>query len=46
MDELYDLDADPYEIRNLFEDSNLDGTKAELAAELDRLLRETDAPRR
>ena len=46
MDELYDLDTDPYEIRNVFEDSNLDGTKAELAAELDRLLRETDAPRR
>ena len=46
MDELYDLEADPYEIRNVFDDSNLDGTKAELAAELDRLLRETDAPRR
>ncbi len=46
MDELYDLEADPYEIRNMFEDSNLDGRKAELAAELDRLLGETEAPRR
>jgi len=43
LDELYDLKADPHEMKNLIKDagaqSALKGTKAELA----RLLRETDA---
>ncbi len=46
MDELYDLESDPYETRNVFEDPSLDATRAELSAELGRLLSETKAPKR
>ena len=46
MDEVYDLEADPYEIRNVFRDSSFDGLKADLSSELDRLLSETAAPER
>ncbi len=46
MDELYDLDADPYELHNLIDEEGAEQAKAELVAELDRLLRETGAPAR
>ena len=39
MDELYDLEVDPYEMRNLINEAGLDETKAELQAELQLLLR-------
>ena len=46
MDELYDLEADPYEMKNLIDDP---GSKEELersGAELTRLLEETDGEMR
>ena len=39
MDELYDLEMDPYEMRNLINETGLDETKTELRAELELLLR-------
>jgi N-acetylglucosamine-6-sulfatase len=39
MNELYDLEADPYELRNLAGASEAHGVRAELERELDRLLR-------
>lgn len=41
MDELYDLKADPYELKNLINEAGLAGPARELKAELERLLRET-----
>ena len=41
MDELYDLVADPYELRNLIDDPRYAEVRAELDAELNRLLEET-----
>ncbi len=38
MDELYDLEADPFELENLASAPGLDALRAELRAELDRLL--------
>jgi len=38
MDELYDLQADPYELRNLLPDRAPAGVRDELSARLDRLL--------
>ena len=43
MDELYDLESDPYEVTNLIDDSHAQTEKAELVAELDRLLSATGA---
>jgi arylsulfatase A-like enzyme len=37
LDELYDLDADPYEMDNRFDDPALASVRAELRAELGRL---------
>jgi N-acetylglucosamine-6-sulfatase len=39
MDELYDLQADPHELRNLLPDSAPPGVRDELSARLDRLLK-------
>jgi arylsulfatase A-like enzyme len=39
MDELYDLQADPYELRNLLPDRVLPSVRNELSARLDRLLK-------
>jgi N-acetylglucosamine-6-sulfatase len=41
MDELYDLEADPYEMRNRIGDAGVQQTLRELQQELERLLRET-----
>ena len=41
MDELYDLVADPYELRNLIDDPRYAGIRSDLDAELNRLLEET-----
>jgi N-acetylglucosamine-6-sulfatase len=41
MDELYDLVGDPYELRNVIDDPRYADVKAELEAELNRLLEET-----
>ena len=38
MDELYDLETDPYELRNLINDSDQGSVLANMQAELDRLL--------
>lgn len=46
MDELYDLETDPYEMRNRIDDPDAAGALAKLQAELERLLEETDAPER
>jgi len=46
MDELYDLEADPYEIRNLISDPAASQELEQLQAELQRLLAETKAPSR
>jgi N-acetylglucosamine-6-sulfatase len=43
MDEFYDLEADPYEMRNLIGDAVHRGTLAEVQAELGRLLHESGA---
>ncbi|HET7572631.1 MAG TPA: sulfatase [Gaiellaceae bacterium] len=43
-EELYDLDADPLEQRNLAADPEHEATRAELAAELERWQRETGDP--
>ena len=37
-EELYDVVADPYELTNLAFDSNYDGVRSSLRAELDNLL--------
>ncbi len=42
MDELYDLENDPYEMRNLVDELGLAETRATLQAELHRLLRASD----
>ncbi|MDH4072846.1 MAG: sulfatase-like hydrolase/transferase, partial [Gammaproteobacteria bacterium] len=41
MDELYDLDADPYELRNVIGDPRYTSVLAEMQGELNRLLEET-----
>src|SRR5262249_58837896 len=41
MDELYDLKADPYELKNVLADPGARAALAEMKAELERLLRET-----
>ena len=41
MDELYDLAADPYELRNVITDPRYADVLAEMQAELDRLLEAT-----
>ena len=41
MNELYDLAADPYELRNIIDDPRYADVLADLQAELSRLLRET-----
>jgi N-acetylglucosamine-6-sulfatase len=41
MDELYDLQADPYEMRNRMDDPGAQPARRDCAAELQRLLRET-----
>jgi arylsulfatase A-like enzyme len=41
MDELYDLQADPYEMRNLFEERDRQAVVNEMRQELERLVRET-----
>jgi len=41
MDELYDLRADPYELKNVVREPGAQKAQAELRAELERLLRET-----
>ncbi len=46
MDELYDLAADPYEMRNLIDDEAAQAIRTELEADLDRLLQQTGAPPR
>lgn len=43
MDELYDLKADPYELKNLVGDAASAKMMADLKAELERLLKQTDA---
>ncbi len=45
MDELYNLAADPHEIRNLISDPGSAGALERMRAELARHLRETDDPR-
>ena len=40
-EELYDLEADPYEINNLATDSHYDTVRSELAAQLDAWITET-----
>lgn len=44
MDEMYDLHADPFELRNLWSDARFRAERAELRRELRRLLRSTAAP--
>jgi N-acetylglucosamine-6-sulfatase len=44
MDELYDLQADPYEMANVIDAPRTQAVRDELSAELGRLLRETAAP--
>lgn len=41
MDELYDIAADPYELRNVIEDPRYAGALADMQTELNRLLAET-----
>ena len=41
MDELYDLGADPYELRNVIDDPNYADVLNDMQAELNRLLAET-----
>ena len=41
MDELYDLEVDPYEMNNLFDSPDVVGVLADMQAELARLLDET-----
>jgi N-acetylglucosamine-6-sulfatase len=40
LDELYDLETDPYEVRNLVDDAGSDGLRRELRRELGRLVLE------
>ena len=44
MDEFYDLDADPYEQRNLIADPAAASALAGMRAELDRLMKTTGRP--
>jgi N-acetylglucosamine-6-sulfatase len=46
MDELYDLRADPFEMRNVIDDPNSRKARAEMESELARQLKETGAPAR
>jgi hypothetical protein len=41
MDELYDLDRDPYEVTNIIDRSDAGGTLQQLQAELKRLIEQT-----
>ena len=45
MDELYDLKADPYEMKNLINQPNAKNALAEMKREIERLLKETQARR-
>jgi hypothetical protein len=40
MDELYDLETDPYEIRNVIDDPSMAGVRDHLRAELEQLVLE------
>jgi N-acetylglucosamine-6-sulfatase len=44
MDELYDLQADPYEMTNVIDAPRTQAVRDELRTELARLLRETTLP--
>ena len=46
MDELYDLEADPYELANLAKDPGTRRVRDYLRDELSRLLRQSAAPPR
>jgi N-acetylglucosamine-6-sulfatase len=46
MDELYDLKADPYEMKNLINQPDAAKAREEMKTELDRLLKETGAGKR
>jgi hypothetical protein len=46
MDELYDLQEDPYELANVIDAPRTQDVRAELDRELGRLLLETEAPGR
>ncbi len=43
MDELYDLEKDPYELRNVIGDKKMIGTLKEMKEELNRLLQQTES---
>jgi N-acetylglucosamine-6-sulfatase len=43
MDELYDLQVDPYEMKNVIQEPGAQAALGEMKAELDRLLKETGA---
>ena len=45
MDELYDLQADPYEMTNLIGRPAATGAQAEMTAKLERLIRDVPATR-
>jgi len=44
MDELYDLQTDPYEIKNIIDDPSMDSVNRQMKEELNYLLMETGAP--
>jgi N-acetylglucosamine-6-sulfatase len=46
MDELYDLKADPYEMKNLINQPGAARAREEIKTELERLLKETGAGKR
>ena len=45
MDELYDLESDPYEMKNVIEQPGAARALAEMKKEMERLLKETNAAR-
>ena len=44
MDELYDLETDPFELRNLIDDAEAQSVLEEMQQELEVLLAQTGAP--
>ena len=44
MDELYDLQSDPYELKNSINDPGMATTLKEMKVELNNLLEQTGAP--